>query len=270
MLRLLMTSLLLVFVVACSKQIEEEPKKAVPENATINGEVSYRERIALPPDAVLELSLEDVSEQDVASITISSATRILSGAPPFAFDLEYDPRLIKEKASYTLRARILSEGRIIFTTEQLHDPFAAGTHLLELVSVKNSRALPDAGMRDAANAPIATFANTYWRLISVAGEQVRMQDGQEREAFLKFALDESKATGFSGCNQFNGAYDKNADSLSIGPLAMTKKMCVVGMETEQAFMMALEQTKYFSIEGYELTFFDNRKLPLAKFVAVYF
>ncbi len=44
-------------------------------NASFDGEVFYRERIALPPSARLSVSLEDVSLADAPSVQLASQTR---------------------------------------------------------------------------------------------------------------------------------------------------------------------------------------------------
>ncbi|MBO6774757.1 MAG: YbaY family lipoprotein [Marinibacterium sp.] len=49
---------------------------ALAETRQVTGSVTYRERIALPPGAVLKVSLLDVSQQDVAATVISSDSMI--------------------------------------------------------------------------------------------------------------------------------------------------------------------------------------------------
>jgi putative lipoprotein len=58
----------------------------------VTGSVSYRERIALPPDAVIQVSLLDVSLMDVAAKLISEQTIKPRHSVPVPFALEYHPR----------------------------------------------------------------------------------------------------------------------------------------------------------------------------------
>ena len=46
--------------------------------------------------------------------------------------------------------------------------------------------------------------------------------------------------GFGGCNNFGGKYELNGERLIVGPLAMTRKACMNGMDDEQAFVGALQ------------------------------
>lgn len=49
------------------------------KQAAVTGSVAYRERIALPPDAVLEVRLSDVLRQDVAAPVIAETTVVPAG-----------------------------------------------------------------------------------------------------------------------------------------------------------------------------------------------
>ena len=46
----------------------------------LEGKVYYLEKKLLPPDAVLEVTLENVSKQDVASTQMASVTQTVKGA----------------------------------------------------------------------------------------------------------------------------------------------------------------------------------------------
>ena len=64
---------------------------AAAQPASVTGTVTYRERIAMPAGAVVEITIEDVSRVD-APATVVSAMRIDDpGQVPIRFDLGYDP-----------------------------------------------------------------------------------------------------------------------------------------------------------------------------------
>lgn len=84
---------------------------------TIQGSATYRERMALPPTAVFEAALEDVSRADAPAETIAR-TRIASpGNPPIAFTIAYDPAKILPDHRYVVRARILLEDKLLFASD---------------------------------------------------------------------------------------------------------------------------------------------------------
>lgn len=86
--------------------------------ATVSGTATYRERIALSPEAEFRVALLDVSRQDVAAETLAAETISDPGPVPIAFELEYDPDRIDERMSYVVRATIYEQGQMRFTTTQ--------------------------------------------------------------------------------------------------------------------------------------------------------
>jgi putative lipoprotein len=92
----------------------------------VTGTVTYRLRIALQPEAVVRVSLSDVSGAPpalVARITIPTRGR----QPPIPFALPYDPAQIDPGAPYAVDARIEVEGRLLFATIRPH-PVITGGH----------------------------------------------------------------------------------------------------------------------------------------------
>jgi len=84
---------------------------------TITGTATYRERMALPPAAVFEAVLEDVSRVDARAEVIAS-TRVPSpGNPPIAFTIAYDQARILPGRRYVVRASMLLDGKLQFTTD---------------------------------------------------------------------------------------------------------------------------------------------------------
>jgi len=92
----------------------------------VKGTATYRERMALPPDAVFEATLEDVSKAD-APVEVIGQTRIdRPDNPPFRFEITYDPARIMASHRYVVRARILVNGKLFFTTDQNYPVLTAG------------------------------------------------------------------------------------------------------------------------------------------------
>ena len=88
------------------------------QTKTVTGTAMYRERIALPPGAVFEATLEDVSRTDSPAIVIGHTRLDKPGQPPYRFSIEYDPARVTESHSYSVRARITVDGKLMFTTDQ--------------------------------------------------------------------------------------------------------------------------------------------------------
>ena len=90
------------------------------ETATVTGAATYRERIALPQNAVFEATLEDVSRAGAASTVIGQTRIEKPGQPPFQFSIQYDPTRIVQSGAYSVRARVTAGGKLLFTTDQAH------------------------------------------------------------------------------------------------------------------------------------------------------
>lgn len=86
--------------------------------ATLSGSASYRERMALPPGAVFEATLEDVSRADAPATVIGRARLEPAGNPPFLFTIEYDDAKLQAGHRYNLRATVKNDGQLLFTTDR--------------------------------------------------------------------------------------------------------------------------------------------------------
>ena len=85
----------------------------------VTGSVTYRERIALPPTARIEVKLDDVSLADAPSRTLASQRFAAEGKQvPFAFALTIDRADLDPRHSYAVSARITdASGKLMFITD---------------------------------------------------------------------------------------------------------------------------------------------------------
>jgi uncharacterized lipoprotein YbaY len=92
-----------------------------PTRVTVVGTATYRERITLPPNAMFEATLEDVSRADAPS-TVLATSRIYPAdeLPPYRYSLSAARSDVPATARVVVRARITVEGRLWFTTTQAY------------------------------------------------------------------------------------------------------------------------------------------------------
>ena len=88
--------------------------------ASLDGEVFYLQRIALPPTATLEVSLQDVSLADAPAVTLAKQSGPIKGQVPLPFHLSYDPAQVKPGHTYSVSARIEVDGKLLFITTERH------------------------------------------------------------------------------------------------------------------------------------------------------
>jgi uncharacterized lipoprotein YbaY len=79
----------------------------------VSGTITYRQRIALPDNAIVEVRLQEVSRLDAPAVTIAEQIIATEGRQvPFAFTLDYDPSEIDPRYTYVVQARILVDGEL--------------------------------------------------------------------------------------------------------------------------------------------------------------
>lgn len=92
----------------------------------IQGSVTYRERIALPPTAQLEIVLADVSLADAPYRKISDLKITPVGQVPIQFTIEYDPTKINPSFTYAVMARITDGGKLLFVNDTSYQVITRG------------------------------------------------------------------------------------------------------------------------------------------------
>ncbi len=107
-----------------TKQPPQESQKAevAVTDATdvVKGTLTYRERIALPDNAVVTVTLEDISKADAASKKVTEHTFTTGGKQaPFDFELNYEVDKIEQGNTYNVRATIKVEDKLLFTTDTI-------------------------------------------------------------------------------------------------------------------------------------------------------
>jgi putative lipoprotein len=90
---------------------------AYVRGGSVQGSVVYLERMLLPEDAELRLRLLDISMSDTNPEVLAEQSMRLAGAPPFAFELRFDPAKVHPKGTYAIAAEILIDGKRQFATD---------------------------------------------------------------------------------------------------------------------------------------------------------
>lgn len=86
-------------------------KETATTERTLEGTVTYRERIMLPEDAQVVVQLVDASIADIVSPVLATDS-FAASAPPMSYSLNYDPSQIEEGRRYQIVARISYDGKL--------------------------------------------------------------------------------------------------------------------------------------------------------------
>lgn len=101
----------------------QSPSQALDESqlSSVTGTISYRERIALPADAVVTVTLQDVSLADAPAEVIAKHRFVSNGEQvPFEFNLAYDKNKIESRHRYSVSARIEVNGQLRFISDSVN------------------------------------------------------------------------------------------------------------------------------------------------------
>ena len=98
------------------------------QSPAVTGTVTYLQRSALPPDAVVSVKLADVSKADAPAEIVSEQTIPTEGKQvPFPYSLPYDPAKIIESHTYVVQARIESGGKLLFINTTAYPVITRGS-----------------------------------------------------------------------------------------------------------------------------------------------
>jgi heat shock protein HslJ len=214
---------------------------------SIKGTVAYRERIALTPTAVLELTLEDVSKADAPAekeCLTGKRLAVAHEADNAAMERAYSEKRSKPGAEVLARV----EGRIVSRPrmEGAGDQPTLIVEKFESITPGETCATPVAA---------ATLENMYWKLLTL-GDQPVVAGDKQREPHLLFVTKDSRIQGSTGCNRLIGSYVRKEASLTF-KAAGTMMACPGLMTQERAFHQALNATASFKIISSNLELYGS-------------
>ncbi len=244
---------------------------AAPARAedVIRGVATYRERLMLPPQAVFEARLEDVSRADAPSRVLGQS-QITGANSPIRFAIPYLPEMISARSRYSVSARITVDGELWFVNDTRTPVFA------------DAASVPPGGVREVtlslvrvtprANTPAVTpdaLLNVRWVLTRLGAVDLPSRKGT-REPYMTLASPPGRIEGFSGCNRLFGAFTVDGPKLTFGPgIGMTRMACSGrgATELESGFAQALQATARWRVDGAVLELLDETGGVLARFSA---
>ena len=227
--------------------------------AAITGTVAYRERVALPPDAAIDVRLEDTSLPGAPAKLIGESIFAAAGQQvPIPFQLSYNPADINPAHTYQLRANISSNGTMTFTSTTSYPVITRGAPMQANIMLQQVQA-PTPATRSGRK-----LQGTYWRLVELNSKPAVPGMGQT-QPYIELHKEQDRLEGSSGCNGVLGTYIVQQSALQITPEGTTMMMCPPAlMEQEQGLINALKATANYKIEGDTLEL-SNGKEVVARF-----
>lgn len=232
-----------LLLAACATQPPMPPSHIVTGSARLEGP------IALPPNAVLDVTVADVSRADARAIPLAHFAGPAGGPQPLRFSLPVEKRLVQERGSYSVRAEILVDDKTLYVTDSAYLVLGhSGTsHADVLLRPVDTRAQPAS----------PRIENVRWVLVSLDGQPLPAQDPAKMPYFV-LHTDGQRVTGSGGCNELVGQYSLNGQALQMlrGP-RRELQTCATDMERERAFLFALATTEQWAMQGTQLRLLDR-------------
>ncbi len=229
------------------------------DDVTFKGLVTYRERMALPADASLVVTLVNLADQK----RIAGAQAALGGkaSSPVQFTLNVRSTVLAPDRRYGLVAEIWSAGHVIFTNGQplAVDPESSSGLVIPVQFSPPPPHDPAEQILPPVEAP-NPLLEVVWNVTSLGGKPVLPLT----KPTLSIAADH-RAGGNGSCNSYFTEASFEEPPLAFGPIAGTRMACPPAiMAQEAAFFSALSATAGYELSGDRLTLVDPKGKQLAE------
>jgi putative lipoprotein len=239
-----------------------------PTAASVTGQVIYRERMALPPDAVVRVRLEAAAEPErpprrVAEVAVPTEGKQV----PIPFTLSYDAAKILPNKRYQVRATITSGGQVLLASRASYPVITRGAPSRVEIVVEPAGSGARRPPRTPAQGGLELFS-AAWKLAAV-GDTPAGTATTAGAAEISFDRAQNRIAGSTGCNRFFGTYSAGEGSaLKLAPAGTTLMACSgeTGAQ-ETAFLDALRATESYRISGPTLELLDGGGRVLARFAS---
>lgn len=232
------------------------PALALAAPITVSGDVTYRERMALPADATLSVALLDLTRG--GRITVHADAHIGgSGHVPFSFALNFDDKVLIAGHDYAISARIVSGSATLFENPEpfIIDPRALGEPAVITLAFVGTAAPARPAPAPVAPQPAEPASRLFgitWRVDELNNTPVL----DKPRITLELAED-GRTGGKGGCNSYFAQAVFSGNAISFGAPAATRMACAGPvMVQENAFFAALGTIATFSLVNSQLSLLD--------------
>jgi putative lipoprotein len=238
---------------------------ALAAKISLPGQVTYRERIALPQDAQLRVELIDESTPG-APPRLDVSAPIGPGQVPLSFQLSFEDALILPSHSYALIAEISVARQLMFRNYAPYAvnplaPIAPVLIVANLVGQPTEDTVSSSSSTPPAAPATPALLDTTWTATTLGGKPLL-----PRTAPSLLIGDDLRAGGNGGCNSWFAQAEIDGDSLRFGGVTATLKGCTQSINLqERAYFDALAATATWRVAGDTLSLFDAGGTELLSF-----
>lgn len=226
-----------ITALGCSPTENPTPNKTTSsvasnkQEATLTGNVVYRQRIALPPKSTITVQLQDVSLADAPAKVLAKQVIVTERQQvPIPFQLKYQSDELDARHRYVVRADIRDpNGTLIWVTDTSHPVLTreAPTDSIDIRVVQATRSNgAEAAPNNNASGNNAAIALSAWNLESITTPDGGIQRPKDGQPFTLQFLEDNRFAGQAFCNRFAGSYTlKEGNNIEFGQVAATLAAC---------------------------------------------
>ena len=242
-------------------------------DALITGRAFTRNRLYIPPDAVFEAVLLDITNDNAPPIALGRQRVEPAGPAPYDLAIPFARSSLQRNGKYVVQAQVTLYNELLIYTPGMHpvmqDP---AFQRVDVIIEPYPRS-------DATNSAGIAMPYTHWQLLSVGEESVTPVSAPAENvapAFIQFqptvsGLPEGESrgefVGSGGCNRFLGSYQIRGSALSLQLSTTSIRLCLEGGKDEPAFLSALAQVRGFRQQGRDLELLNEDGKTFLRFRA---
>ena len=242
---------------------------ALAARVTLTGEVTYRERIALPPGASLKVRLIDLSAPGTPTRVEAAAPIASPGQVPLTFTLNFDDGVLNADHQHALVAEISAGIELWFRNAEPYkvNPLAPETPVMIVANFVGRRVLQQPTAPQPEPPTADSILDVNWRATHIGGVPV----AEKVESTLSIAGD-MRAGGRGGCNSYFAQASIDGESLRFSAIGATMMACLSSpAEAQEAqYFAALEATRFWRTAGDQLLLLDAGGTELVRFARAAF
>lgn len=221
----------IVFVLSACSVADKHSDKAV-----IKGELTYRERIAVPQDSILVVSVRKAEKGAQSSPVLAEMTMSVGNRQvPIPFEIPVNADLLENGATLGVTGRIRSQdGATLWSTRVTKELFPGQPEVdLGRMMMKRELTLKD------------QLADREWVVEDLNGAGI-IDASRMTMAFLG----DGRVAGSSSCNRYMGQYQLRGNRIEFGHTASTRMACAEAlMQQEERFLQLLEDLETVEIDS---------------------
>ncbi len=233
---------------------------ALAAQVTLTGEVTYRERIALPEGAALRVRLIDTTAAGTPTRVEAQAAIAMPGQVPLTFTLNFDDRSIDPAHDHAIVAEIRSGLDLWFRNSEPHAvrPLAPEGAVSVVVNFTGRVAQTNTQVAE----DVVPIVDLNWRALAINARAV-----DPKVASTLSITGDMRAGGKGGCNNYFSQVAIDGGKITFSGIAATKMACAPEslMQQEVAFFEALAAARLWRMDGTDLVMLSAENREVLRF-----